>query len=254
MCVGESAVPGPRTSHRSFLIPTSTVPYVSQVVFSLQIFPTKGMHSLVIAQMLGHAFSSHHPNHISWWVRIAKDAIISILTLTVQLSNRMKFVHLFTVRYTFNQITEVNLSLQVKYSHQQPYSPFKIIDRGSFFCRLCNEFCVTVWALCLARYSLSAGGGYEHKVCVTCPRSPLSGQCEKYVHVLVGVLTLWPETFLGNAVLRFQRLLHRSARLVLYCLSLRFPTERVLGICRLRSAYTSIRSPCYMFIYALFKP
>ena len=75
---------------------------------------------------------------------------------------------------------------------------------------------------------------YVHKVCVTCPGSPLSGQCELYTHTcLSACLTVWPETFLGNAVLRFQRLLQRRARLVLYCLSLRFPTERVLGICRL---------------------
>lgn len=162
----------------------------------------------------------------------------------------MKFVHLFTVRYIFNKITEVNFGFPVK------YSPFKIIDRGSFFAVFVTNF--VLWFEPFASHGVASQQErgvrgveiYEHKVCFTCAGSPLSGQCELYAHVFVGVLTLWPETFLGNAVPQFQRLLHRSARLVLYCLGLRFPTERVLGICRLRAAYTSTRSPRYVFIYA----
>jgi len=64
---------------------------------------------------------------------LRRNAIISILTLTVHLSNRMKFIHLFTVRYIFKRTAEVHFSFQVKYSHQQAYSPFKNTDRGSFF-------------------------------------------------------------------------------------------------------------------------
>jgi hypothetical protein len=73
------------------------------------------------------------------------------------------------------------------------------------------------------------------------------------VHLLGGVLTLWPETFLGNTA-RFQRLLHRSARLVLNSLSLKFPTEIELVYEDYDLHTPSTRSTRYVFIYALFKP
>lgn len=128
------------------------------------------------------------------------------------------------------------------YRHQQSYSTFKIIDQGNFLPSLQQILCYgfsplprMVWPLGKRR-RLRRGCGDSWKQKWSLHYFPCATLCAHYTlhaHVLVGMLTLWPEIFLGNAVLHFQRLSRQTARKDLNSFSLKFPTETELGIRRL---------------------